>query len=245
MKIVVPMAGRGSRFATQGVQTPKPLIQVDGKPMVYWALQSLKGLVFNQVIFIALQEHDRQFDLKRLLPSFTGEGIDVQLVLLDDVTEGQLCTVLTADRYIDTPEDILIASSDTLVISDIGKDVAQWKSSCAGLISVANMPDDRWSFARVDDNGVVVEVAEKIRISPHASTGLYYFSDGSKFVNYGREMVARQEKTRGEYYVMPVYQKYIDDGAEIRLSVASQMWDMGTPDALQTFLKTYLHKEGV
>lgn len=242
MKVVLPMAGRGSRFANQGVTTPKPLIEIAGRPMVWWALQSLKELAFEQIVFIALREHDEQFQLKKTLPTLIPDGIKVDMIFLDNVTEGQLCTVLTADQFIDTEEDVLVASSDTLVLSSLAADIASRPENCAGLISVANMPGDRWSFAGIDAQGNVVKVAEKVRISDHASTGLYYFSSGRTFLRYGRQMVERQERIRGEYYIIPLYQKLIDDGQVIRLSFADEMWDMGTPESLTAFESGYLNR---
>lgn len=233
MKIVVPMAGRGSRFQGSGSVLPKPLIPVAGRPMVAWAIESLKGLAYSDFIFIALVEHETAFSVCARLRSFAGPSSRV--VLIDAVTEGQLCTVLAAREWIDADEDVLIASSDTLVISELGQDIARRAVNCRGLISVANVPGEHWSFARTDETGRVVEVAEKVRISDHASTGLYYFSSGHEFVTVADEMIRNRDKTRGEYYVIPVYQKYIQRGWRVETSFASQVWDMGTPSALAAF----------
>jgi len=154
------------------------------------------------------------------------------------VTEGQLCTVLAARDWITKDEDLLIASADTYVISPLANNIAQRAADCRGIISVARLPGERWSFARVDEQGHVVEVAEKIRISDYASTGLYYFSNGCEFVKFADEIIAKQEKTRGEYYVIPVYQKYIDKGCNIGISIAQEMWDMGMPEAAAQFEKS-------
>jgi len=78
-------------------------------------------------------------------------------------------------------------------------------------------------------------VAEKVRISDHASTGLYYFSSGREFVQVAEKMIANQEKTRGEYYVIPVYQKYVQQDWRVDISVANEVWDMGTPESLESF----------
>ena len=130
-------------------------------------------------------------------------------------------------------------ASDTLVISPLlAGDIDQSLSKgWGGLISVADLPSDRWSFARTDQEGKVIEVAEKVRISDHASTGLYYFSQGKELVAKGQEMIQRREKTRGEYYVIPVYQKFIDTGKNIGISQATAVWDMGTPEAKSEFEK--------
>lgn len=230
MKVVVTMAGWGSRLAGRHIDRPKPLIPVAGRPMVAWALESLTGIGYSEIIFVALAEHEERFGVTTLLRGMVSGPM--KMILLDDVTEGQLCTVLSARDEINTDEDLLIASSDTYVLSDLGLDIARRKDQTRGIISVAPMPGDRWSFARVDDTGRVVEVAEKRRISDHASTGLYYFTSGSEFLSVADGIIGSRERAQGEYYVIPVYQKYIDAGHAIEISVARETWDMGTPDAL-------------
>lgn len=237
MNIVIPMAGRGARFADRGYEIPKPLIQVAGYPMIYWALKSLKQIPSSKLIFIALRTHEEVFGIKKILQRFVSAPFE--LLLLDDITEGQLCTVLTARQWIDADEGLLIANADTFVVSDLGCEISSLSSEVHGLISVADMPGERWSFARTDESGWVVEVAEKVRISDHASTGLYYFSSGREFLDIADTIIADQERTRGEYYVIPVYQKYIQRGLQVRLSQAQEMWDMGTPESL-AFFQNYL-----
>lgn len=229
------MAGRGSRFEGSGFTMPKPLIPVLDKPMFIWALESLQNIPYSELIIIALKEHEVQYHLSKIIFNYLGGA--TTLLLLDNVTEGQLCTVLAAKKHIDSAEDILIISSDTIVTSNLGSTIKNKSKDCKGIISVADMPGDRWSFARVDARGRVDKVAEKTRISNNASTGLYYFSNGDTFIQVAEEMIANKEKTKGEYYIIPVYQKYIDKGWEVTISEASAMWDLGTPDALQEFLK--------
>jgi dTDP-glucose pyrophosphorylase len=237
MVVVMPMAGRGSRFEGSAYQGPKPLIKVRGKPMFSWALESLKGVNYRQLVVVSLREHEEAFQVSQLVKTYCGP--QAELLLLEGVTEGQLATVMAARNYIDKEEGVLIISSDTLVLSQIGKDILHRPAQCEGLISVADMEGDRWSFAKTDENGKVVEVAEKVRISSHASTGMYYFSNGRKMVQLATEMMERHEKTRGEYYVMPLYGKYLQQGSHIGISRASQMWDLGTPQALEAFLTHY------
>ncbi|NDJ60755.1 MAG: NTP transferase domain-containing protein [Chloroflexi bacterium] len=240
MQIVVPMAGRGARFAEQGVNTPKPLIPVLDRPMVAWALQSLDGLAYSRLIFVALREHDTDHSLNKQLRDLVGD--DIEIILLDDVTDGQLRTVMAARDLISTDEDVLIANCDTYMISQLGQHIRAKHPECRGIISVGNMPGDRWSFARTDTTGRVVEVAEKVRISDHASTGYYYFTSGRELVEVADEMFSRGEKTRGEYYVIPVYQKYIERGWRVDISQIDSLWDMGTPEALAAFEQQ--HKQG-
>jgi dTDP-glucose pyrophosphorylase len=230
--VVVPMAGSGTRL-THEFGVPKPFIPVAGKPMLSWAFQSLTGVPFTRVVFIALASHSRIHGLSVLAESLAPSR--AALIELDDVTDGQLRTVLAAKALLDTDEDMLIASADTLVQSGIGHDIRTRSADCRGLISVARLEGDQWSFAEVDERGRAIRVAEKERISDLASTGLYYFTSGREFLDTADALIASGRKTRGEYYVMPVYQQYIDAGKFVGISEASAVWDMGTPKALRLF----------
>lgn len=232
MKIIVPMAGRGARLSATS-ELPKPLIPIAGKPMIAWALDSIRHIPHTKMVFIALAEHEERFGIKNILKDIL--GFSPTVVFLDDVTDGQLCTVLAARDFLDSEEDVLIASADTYVLSDLQNDIANRSHQCCGIISVADLPGDRWSFARTDESGTVIEVAEKVRISDYASTGLYYFSNSKQLVEVADEMIHNKEMTRGEYYVIPVYQKYIEHGWKVTISIAQEMWDMGTPEALKKF----------
>lgn len=233
MIAVIPMAGRGSRYTTRGYEIPKPLIEVAGKPMVIRALNSLRGMMVSRYIFVVLGEHEEQYGIRKLI-SRTIPG-NVEFVVLGAVTEGQLCTVLAAREFLNQDEDVLIASSDTFVENDLVNTIKT--SQYDGIISVANLPGDHWSFAKTNEIGNVIEVAEKKRISDHASTGLYYFRKAGDLIDFGDQLIERQEKTRGEYFVIPVYQKMIEAGYSIGISHAPSVWDMGTPEAKASFEK--------
>jgi NDP-sugar pyrophosphorylase family protein len=234
MKVVVPMAGRGSRFANSSFSRPKPFIDVLGKPMFTWAIESLNGMDYSEIIFIALQEHETEFGLLEMIKKYVKEQF--QLVLIDEVTEGQLCTVLAAKSIINTDESLLVISSDTLIEGGLMSDLPSALEDVDGIISVLNLPGEQWSFAKVDSYGKVIEVAEKTRISDLASTGMYYFKSGAKLVEEADRLISNNERTRGEFYIMPIYQKLIDSGFNIRIAKAKNMWDMGTPEALAQFV---------
>lgn len=236
MKIVIPMAGRGERFLSRGIYTPKPLIDILGRPMMEWALKSVENLPHTETIFIVLREHERDYSVSGTIRRLAGKA---RIIMLEEPTQGQLCTVLAAKRYIDTDEDILIHNIDTFLISDIASDVKNKSEDTAGIISVIEAPGERWSFAKTDDDGRVIEVAEKARISDNVSTGMYYFSSGKEFVTEAEELIKNRETARGEYYVILVYKKYIEKGKKIVISRARQMYDLGNVESLEAFKKTY------
>lgn len=234
MNVVMPMAGRGSRFAELGYAVPKPLIDVRGRPMYAWAMDSLPLALARRVIFVCLEEHlrDRALadDIRARYAAYAPE-----IVSLGHVTEGQACTVLEAAHLIDSDEPLIVYNADTYSRTRLATRLLALAPDVAGVLSVFAAPGDKWSFARVDPTGRVVETAEKRRISPWATTGLYHFRRGRDFVHHARAMIAAGERERGEFYVAPVYNRLIADGARIEIDVADEVWVLGTPEDLAHF----------
>ncbi|MBX7167442.1 MAG: glycosyltransferase family 2 protein [Pirellulales bacterium] len=238
MIAVMPMAGRGSRFADVGIATPKPLIPVRGKPMYAWAMDSLPLSLVERVVFICLREHLEGRALRDDIQERYGD-LDPVIIGLDHVTEGQACTVLVARELINTDEPLLIYNADTYCRTSLEETLPGLSPSVAGLLGVFEAPGDKWSFARTDETGRVVETSEKRRISPWACTGLYHFARGHDFVAQAEAMIAANDRVNNEFYVAPVYNRLIAQGAEIRLDVAREVWVLGTPEDLAYFEANY------
>ena len=237
MNIVIPMAGRGSRFADAGFTKPKPLIDVRGRPMYVWAVESLPLALARRVIFVCLDEHVRDTALAADIRARYAR-LSPEIVTLSAVTEGQACTVLHAREWIDNDEALIIYNADTYCVTDLEARL-RGPEQFDGLLSVFRVPGDKWSFARTDVSGRVVETAEKRRISEWATTGLYHFARGRDFVRHADAMIAAGERERGEFYVAPVYNRLIAAGGDVRLDVAKQVWVLGTPEDLQHFEAHY------
>jgi UDP-N-acetylglucosamine diphosphorylase / glucose-1-phosphate thymidylyltransferase / UDP-N-acetylgalactosamine diphosphorylase / glucosamine-1-phosphate N-acetyltransferase / galactosamine-1-phosphate N-acetyltransferase len=239
VNIVMPMAGRGSRFADIGYTVPKPLIEVRGKPMYAWAMDSLPLSLATRVIFVCLAEHLEQRALQDDI-QHRYRVLDPVIISLDAVTEGQACTVLKAREHIDNDAPLIIYNADTY--SRNGTLAGQLQSlapEVGGVIAVFEAPGSQWSFARVDESGGVVETAEKRRISPWATTGLYHFTRGRDFVAHAEAMIAADERERGEFYVAPVYNRLIRSGARVEINRADEVWVLGTPEDLAHFQSRY------
>lgn len=234
MKIVIPMAGRGKRFADCGFKNPKPLIPVLGKPMYSWAVDGLPLDSSSKLIFICLREHldgsGLEDDIRERYSEF-----DPAIISLDKVTEGQACTVMTARDRIDSEDDLLIFNADTYCPTSLKTALAHFGSSVDGVMDVFRGEGEHWSFARTDSSGRVIETAEKRRISEWATTGLYYFRRGRDFVRHTENMIRSEERSNGEFYVAPVYNRMIAAGADIRINPVNEIWVLGTPEELSAF----------
>jgi UDP-N-acetylglucosamine diphosphorylase / glucose-1-phosphate thymidylyltransferase / UDP-N-acetylgalactosamine diphosphorylase / glucosamine-1-phosphate N-acetyltransferase / galactosamine-1-phosphate N-acetyltransferase len=237
MNIVIPMAGRGHRFATTGIEVPKPMIPVRGVPMYAWAVASLPVHRARRLIFICLEEHLEGFGLAEDIQT-RYRDFHPEIVPLTRVTEGQAATVLEARRMIDNDEPLLIYNADTYMVSALESHLAALPPEVDGVISVFRTPGDRWSFARTEGERVV-ETAEKRRISDLATTGLYHFTRGHDFVRHADAMIAEDDRSGGEFYVIPVYNRMIAAGAEIRVDAAEAVWVLGTPEDLAHFEANY------
>jgi len=232
LNIVIPMAGRGQRFREAGYTDPKPLIPVRGRPMYSWAAESLPLERAARLIFVVLEE-----DADRLVPDIeTRYGEHAPIVrILSGTTDGQLCTVLSVRDDLDPELPIAIYNSDTVCRGALAS--LDRQTEVDGLIGVFRAEGDHWSFARADSTGRVVETAEKRRISEWATTGLYHFGSTADFLHHADSMIADDDRTRGEFYVAPLYNRLIKAGADVRLDPASEVWVLGTPAELEQFLR--------
>lgn len=254
MKLVLPIAGRGSRFKKEAHRKPeyadpKPLILVRGYPMVRWATGSLpfvehkgekkdgKNIIrSSDIIFIALQEHEDQYQITERLKEFYGDGIHV--VLIPDVTRGAAETALQAKPYINQDEPVIISDSDHFFDGQALAEVMEKEPDLGGIIPVFQVPegDTKWSFSRLGENGYVDKVAEKEPISRWANIGGYYFGSGKQFVDSVESMIKNNEMVNNEFYVAPVYNKILQKGAKVQLAFPKYVYGLGTPADLEHFL---------
>ncbi|MGM9559677.1 NTP transferase domain-containing protein [Veillonellaceae bacterium WCA-693-APC-5D-A] len=239
LNIVIPMAGRGSRFANAGYKMPKPLIDVNGKPMIEWVTENIRPKCEHRFIYICQQEHLEKYNLADLLNRLAP---GCQIVTVDHITEGAACTVLLAEKYIDNDEPMMMANSDQYVDTDINVYLAE-QQGCDGLIMTMPANHPKWSYIRYNDEGLVTLVREKEVISDEATVGIYNYAHGKDFVRYAHQMIEKDIRVNGEFYVAPVYNEMIEAGKRIRFKdVGVKMHGLGTPEDLEAFLKTDLAK---
>lgn len=243
MNIVIPMAGRGSRFTSAGFSRPKPLVQLLGKPMIELVVSNLKPDCDHNFIFVCLEEHLKLYP--ELEPFLLSLSQYVTVVPIDGVTQGAACTVLCAENYINNDTPLIIANSDQFI--DFNQSVfyrSIEKSSFAGHIMTFFANHPKWSYVSTDECGKVVTVVEKEVISNQATTGIYHFSAGANFVKYAKQMIALNDTVNGEFYVAPTYNYMIRDGLEvIPYEVNGNegvMYGLGTPEDLCLFMTSNL-----
>lgn len=238
LNIVIPMAGKGSRFKDAGYSFPKPLIDMNGKTMIELVIENLRPKCDYKFIFICQKEHYDKYDLYNVLKNATNNKFEI--VKIDGTTEGAACTVLCAIKHINNEEDLLIANSDQIIDIDINNFINEAREGEKdGLIMTFKTNHPKWSYARIDEMGRVLEVAEKKVISDKATVGIYYFRKGKDFVESSESMIKKNIRHNNEFYVCPVYNEMILNDKKIYISdiSAEQMHGLGTPEDLNAFLR--------
>ena len=238
LNIVLPLAGRGSRFAVAGYMQPKPLIPIHGAPMIAAVVRNVRPRSAHRFIFVALAEHLEHAGMREAL---TQAAPDSVIVPVDHVTEGAACTVLLAREYIDTADPLMLANSDQWVDIDIDDYLASMNRQRGdGLIMTMKADDPKWSFVGLDRGRLVTRVVEKEVISNEATVGIYNFRRGSDFVRAAERMIAKNLRVNNEFYVAPVYNELIADGARIAIYNVGRegagMYGLGIPSDLEQFL---------
>lgn len=235
MNVLIPAAGAGSRFEKVGYTFPKPLIEVHGKPMIKVVVDNLN--ISAHYIFIVQKSHYEKYNLKYLL-ELIAPGCDI--VQVDGVTEGAACTTLLAESLINNDLPLLIANSDQVVEWNSNEVLYAFSADGidAGVVTF-NSCHPKWSFVKLNDDGFVIEVAEKKPISEHATCGIYYWKSGSDYVKYARQMIEANDRTNGEFYVAPAFNYAVRDGKKIRIKEIEKMHGIGTPEDLELYLEQY------
>ena len=237
------MAGAGSRFSKAGYTLPKPLIPVNGIPMIRVVIENLRPSMPHRFIFICQKAHIAEHDL---LSKASVWAPGSEIVVVDDLTEGAACTVLVAEKLINNDDPLMIANSDQYVDVDIDVYLsAMDKKNFDGLMMTMKANDPKWSFVGMRGD-LVTQVVEKKVISDEATVGIYNFRHGRDFVAAAHDMICKNMRVNNEFYVAPTYNQLIERGARIGVynvgKEADGMYGLGIPDDLNLFLTLPIHR---
>lgn len=253
MIVIVPMAGRGSRFLDAADQNPeyakpKPLINIKGKPMVQWAIESLTGSGYNvppdKMVFICRKDHEEEHQISKSLRDIFGQ--DISVVFVKQITRGAVETVLIAKEFLTTDEDVIISDSDHYFdATGLYQTIKSKDEEVAGIIPVFKPPDSdpKWSYTLFDENKVAMAVGEKdaelAAKGAWANIGGYYFSKGKIFVEEAEKMINSGDmygaEGKKEFYVAPIYDRMIKKGMKVAVAKIPKVWGLGTPKDVEYF----------
>lgn len=238
MNIVIPMAGRGSRFQEAGYSLPKPLIDVNGEPMIIKALRTMN--IYGKYHFV-IRKDEHSEKLKLIISDGFPDYIKPKFIEIDYITEGPASSVLLFEKEINNTEELIVANCDQVMWWDSEKFLNDARfSKTAGTIVTYWANTEKNSYARLDKKGYVQEVREKIVISNTSLNGIHYWKNGKFFINSTKEMMKNNDRApNGEFYVGPTYNYMIYDGFDIGIHhiANEQHHAIGTPEDLQKYIQ--------
>lgn len=241
MQIVIPMAGSGTRFARAGYNTIKPLIEVDGRPMIEHVVRMFPGEY--DFLFICAQPHLEETPLRsvleRLAPGATIVGIEPH-------KGGPVWTTLAASHFIKDDEPVILNYCDAGVMweyPDFKRRVEQL--GCAGALVAFrgfhphSLGPTLYAYIR-EQNNTLLKIREKQaftdqRMNEYASTGTYYFRSGALLKHYFRRAVECDLQTYAEYYASVPYNLLVEDDLEVHIYEVKQFLHWGTPEDLAEY----------
>ncbi len=235
VNVIIPMAGAGKRFSDVGYDIPKPYIPVNGKPMVQSVVENLN--IDSRHIFIIQKQHAVDNDLQLFLESIKPGCVVIEV---DELTEGPACTALLAEEYIDDSPLIIVNCDQMIHDFDVNKLLEFCdKNEADGILGAFISSSKKNSYMKLDPQGEVTEVKEKIVISNIATNGLHFWKNGKNFVSSVKEMIKVGERYNNEFYIAPSYNYLIKDGKKILPFFYNLHWPIGVPEDLNKYKQLY------
>ena len=238
--IVIPMAGEGKRFKDDGIIKPKFMIEVENKTLFEWSLDSLPIDISKKIIFICLEEHEKNFKVSKFIKSIMNKkspNVNYDIVHLKQTTDGQAETVLNIKNLIDQESSLIIYNIDTHFISTRlkSKILTLKNQEIDGILGCFESNDENLSFVELNEDGFVKQIKEKEKISNLASTGLYIFSNTKQFIDAAEEMIKMNSRVKGEFFISEVYNVLLKSGKKFVVDIADEFIPFGTPDDIKKF----------
>ena len=228
--LVIPIAGKGSRFFNAGIKIPKQLIIAGDKHCIDWSLESFDLNDVN-IHFIIRDEHISNFSYDKVLKEKFGEGIKIHS--LKKITRGSVESCLIAKDDINNDDYLTIFTMDVMFEPKLN--LNELEKSVDGTLLTFKSNSDAYSYAQIDKNGNTIKTAEKEVISNDALVGVYHFNKGSTFVDYAEKLIKDDIRTKNEFYLAPMYNLLINDGLKINTINVEKMHIFGTPNELEFF----------
>lgn len=239
LHVIMPMAGEGSRFLKEGWITPKPLIDLNGKPLFMHAISSVMYENIDlKYSFIVRKSHIKDYNIDKQIKSFLPKA---NVFSVSKTTRGAVETCLMAESAIRNDDALIVMDCDlefrseefkNLITEILKKDI-----DCVngGALVSFESQDARYSYAKVNHEGFVLQTAEKKVISNHALCGAYFFSRAQDFLKTSHRLV-NSEMTSKEFYTSLLYNYLLDEKQSVKLCSLDEYYSYGTPEELRRYM---------
>lgn len=228
--LVMPMAGRGSRFAERGIAVPKPLVDLWGRPFFWWATESARrAFDIVEMVFIVLRDHVSEFAITDRVRAYYP---DARFVVLPDVTRGAAETAMVGVEQLEHDGPLLLNDTDhAFILGSETSGIGELQGGTAGALLTFGSHSPAYSYARLDDSGRVIGTVEKEVASPNAIAGAYLFASPGEFLSSYAGY--SDECPYDEVFISGLYDRLISANRRIGLSTLEEHLSFGTPEELE------------
>lgn len=243
IQLIIPMSGMGKRFVEAGYTDPKPLIEVDGKPIIQHVVELFPGV--SDIVFICNELHLANTNMRKVLLKIAPACRILEVPSSN--RKGPVDAVLQCKDYIDDSKPVIVSYCDYGTVWDFEKFLQYVQSekldgSIPSYIGFHPhmLGKDNYAFCKTDPNGLLLQIKEKEpftsnKMEEYASNGTYYFRSGRILKKYFSKLVSRDIKLNGEYYVSLVYNLLVEDGLKVGIFEIDKMLQWGTPYDLEVY----------
>lgn len=227
VNLVMPMAGRGSRFAAQGIAEPKPLIDLGGKPFFWWAVESVRrAATIEQMVFVILQEHIDSWSLDQRIRDFYPEAL---ILAMPDVTSGSAETAALGAEKLTGDAPLVINDCDHAFLApDLDRTITQLQQTVAGTLVTFRSQSPNYSFVQFGPDGSITGTVEKQVVSEFAIAGCYLFGSSELFLNHYENYL--RDCPYPELFVSGIYNQMLQRQLAVSQVVLEEHFAFGTPD---------------
>lgn len=242
MQIIIPMSGTGDRFLRAGYREPKPLIEVDGKPIIEHVVSLFPGE--HDFIFICNARHLGETSMRSVLQRIAP---GCRIVEMESRKLGPVYAVLQAKEFIKDSEPSIVNYCDFSAKWDYGHfKRTMERLGCDGCITAYRgfhphtLGSTYYAYMRTDEKNRMLQIREKEsftsdRMGEYASAGTYYFSKGAYVKKYFQQLMDKKIDKNGEYYVSLVYNLMNADGLFTHVYELEKFLQWGTPEDLEEY----------
>lgn len=230
LTLIIPAAGRGSRFKKNGITTPKPLIELNDRPFFWWAAESIRQkTLVNELIFVVLEEHVTQFSIDTEIKSYYP---DAKILILSEVTKGAAETALLAINTMETDGPFAINDCDhAFSLNNVNEIVSDLNSEADAALIYFNSNNPAYSYAQLDQNNKVIGTVEKEVVSHCAIAGCYFFKNKETYINAYNQYI--KNCNYNEYFISGIYNELAKEPKSISIFELESHCAFGTPEEYQ------------
>ncbi len=239
LHLIMPMGGRGSRFSEEGIEIPKPLINISGKPFFYWSTMSIAKFVdLEDITFVVLYEHVKNFHIDAEIRSFFPCA---SIHVIPEVLNGAVLTCIEGLKEVSDSRSVVFNDCDHMFRSRAFEEFCKDESYLDGALLTFKSQETKYSYVKADAEGNVIRTEEKKVVSDEAVCGCYYFANKALFLKAAERYL--HVCSYKEFYISGIYNIMAEWGSMIKSFRTDFHLPFGTPEEWEEAKRSMLFEE--